>query len=118
MPRSGDRAVCVLDDLPDLGPVGAAVEPHTDPTTMSDVRGHVEPLGLLLDELRLRAGRRRAPQAENAVTVMVVVERHEGFLSRDEPRGCTVTQSLGGFGQRHADRTHTLERSLPGHAAR
>ena len=112
----GDRAVGVFDDLRDLGPVGTAVEPHADPAAVPDVRGHVEPLGLLVDELGLHAGRRRAPQPENAVAVMVAVERHERLLAGDEPRGRAVTQSLGGLGQRHADRTHTIERSLPGHA--
>ena len=118
MTRARDRAVGVLDDLRDLGPVGAAIEPHAEPTAMPDVSRHVEPIGLLADELRLRTGRRRAPEPENAVAVMVVVERHERLLARDEPRRRAVTQSLGGLGQRHADRTHTLERSLPGHAAR
>src|SRR5437870_1076489 len=85
---------------------------------MADVGGHVEALGLLVDELRLHPGRRRTPQSQNAVAVMIVVERHERQLGGDEPRGCTVAQSLGGLRQRQADRAHAFERCLAGHAAR
>ena len=94
---AGDGAVGVFDDLRDLAPVGSSIESHTEPTAMADVRRHVEPLGFLVDELGLHARRRRAPEPENAVAVVVAVEGQERLLGGDEPRGRAVTQPFGCF---------------------
>ena len=56
MTRAGDGPVCVFDDLRDLRPVGTAIEAHADPAAVPDVRRHVEPIGLLVDELPCTPG--------------------------------------------------------------
>ena len=80
-------------------PVDLAVEPDPDPTAVADIRGHVEPVGFLVDELLLHAGRRRADEAEPLVVVMVVPRGGEGLLVADEPRRRAVAQPLGHLGQ-------------------
>src|SRR5262249_1701801 len=72
-----DGRIRVLDRPCDLVPVEAAVQVHADPAAVTDVRRAEVVLGLALHQRLLHPGRRRAPDREPAVVVMVVEVHHE-----------------------------------------
>src|SRR6476646_9934032 len=110
----------VVDDAGDLVPVDVDVEPHTDPASRTDVRGYEEPPGLLVDERRLHAGRRTAPDRQPTVALVVVEEHHERLLAAREERRRAVAQPFRRLGKGHADLADTRERVvlLPRHAGK
>src|SRR5437588_10952359 len=83
---------------------------------MADVRRAEETFRLLAYEILLRAGRCRAPEAEDAVAVMIVDIHHDRLLAANEPRRRAVTQALSDFGQREANVAQPIERCRPRHA--
>ena len=78
-----DLTVRLFADGAQFSAVEVNVEPHPEPAPVADVGRPEEPVGLLLDELGLHAGRGGAPDTDDAVAVMIVDEHHEG----DEPVG-------------------------------
>src|SRR5260221_5826377 len=61
---------------------------------MPDIRRDEEPCGVGIDEQLLVAGRRRAPDREPTVAVMVVEQHEEAFLLANEERGRAVARTL------------------------
>src|SRR5215217_462980 len=108
--RHGD--VGVLDRARDRVPVQAAIEPHADPAPMTDVRRDEVELRLRLDEPALEPVRRRAPEREAAVAVVVVEVHHERALAADEERGRAVAQPLLRLGEREAVLADPGQRAL------
>src|SRR5438874_1653864 len=114
--RGGDARVGIDEDLLDLSPVDPAVEPDTDPTAVPDVRGHVEPVWLLVDQLLLHARRSGADEAEPLVAVMVVPGGGKRLLVPDEPGRRAVAQPLVHLRQSDAQLAYALDRiALSGH---
>jgi hypothetical protein len=106
----GDAAVRILGHLRDFVPIGRDVEPQPDPTTMAYVGRYEEPLGLLVDQLGLHAGRSDAPDRQAPVTVVIVVEHDEGLLAVDEEGRRAVARPLGDGRKREARRAHLGQR--------
>ena len=92
-----------------------AVEPDAEPAPMADIRRHEEPFRIGLDEHRLHARRRGAPDGEAAVAVVVGQHHQEGAFLADEERRRAVAQTLAGLGQREADLTDPVQCPLPLH---
>jgi len=108
-------AVGIFDDAGDLGPVGTSVEANTDPAAVPDVRGYEEPVRFFVDDLALYAEGRGAPQRQPAVAVVVVVAGHKCFFAGNEPGWRSVTETLGGLGQRNTDGAYPIERRSARH---
>src|SRR5437762_3159140 len=83
----GDAAVGVGQDAGDFVPVDVDVEAHAEPAPVAHIGRPEEALGLLGDEFGLYAGRRRAPDAEDPVAVMVVDEHGDRLAIPHEPGG-------------------------------
>ena len=82
---------------------------------MTHVRRAVVPLRFRLDHLFLHARRGGAPDAEDAVAVVVVVEVHERLLVADEKHGAPwLSRSLVSGSARAIRRTAAEPRSRPG----
>ena len=104
--------MCIRDSV-QIVPVQPRVEPHTDPSPVADVRGHEEPVRVLIDHVLLRPRQRRAPQVRELVRVVPVEPRvHEGRLTPDEEARGTVAQPLGRLGERKADLPQAAESLL------
>src|SRR5207244_13365481 len=104
------------EDLFDLAPVDLAIEPHADPTTVPDVRRHIETVGLFVDQLLLHTGWRGADQTQGSVAVMVVPDRRERLLLPDEPGRRAVAQPLADLRKRNANAPNFGHRVTRAHA--
>jgi len=71
---------------------------------VTDVRRHEELLRVGLDEQALIARRRRAPDREAPVAVVVVEHHQEAPLPAHEEGRRAVTQAFAGLRQRETDR--------------
>jgi hypothetical protein len=80
---------------------------------MTDVRRHEESFRIRLDEHRLHAVGRRAPDRESAVAVMVRQDHDEGPLVADEERRGAVAEPLAALGEPKADSPYAFEHPLP-----
>ena len=89
-------------------------QPHPDPAAVADVGRAEEHVGLLVDHLLLHARRRRAPDAEDAVAVVIVDEHRDRLLVPHEPRRRAVTRPLGDLGKRRAHLPHPGELAVVG----
>jgi hypothetical protein len=106
----------IFDDRGDLNPVDLvltgcievyAEPPGEDTTRRCRRREKANRLGT--DELLLYAGRKRTPQRNAAVTVVVIVEVAEHSLIANEETRLTVTCSLVHLGQRERNPPHAIE---------
>src|SRR2546425_9264575 len=113
--RDGD--VRLLDRAGDRVPVEPFVELHADPAAVADVRRDKVMLRVGLHETALHPGRRRAPQRETTVRMVVVHVGHERLLT-DEPRRRAVTRALARLGKRKTDLADAPERVGAGAEAR
>lgn len=78
------------------------IEAEADPAARADVRGHVEPLGLGLDEGGIVAGVDLAVQGDDAVAMMIIHEIREYFVTRTEG-GMGAVPFARGVGELEAD---------------
>jgi len=102
--------VGALERARDVAPRELAVQPHADPPEPADVRRHEVVLRLAVDQHRLRARRRGAPQREPAIAVMVVAERGHLPLAH-EPRRRPVAELLFDLRPGRDDRPDLRERA-------
>jgi hypothetical protein len=84
----------VLDDSLQLDPVETAIETEAQPAPMADVGRHEEPVGLGSDEHFLHPGRRRAPNREAIVAVVIRQDHQKGARAPDEEGRRAVTRPL------------------------
>src|SRR3989449_10371468 len=88
----------VLDQPGDLAPAEIPVEAHAEPAQMADVGWDEVAVGLRCNQHPLDLRRRRAPDREPAVAVVVVVVCDEGPLAADEERRRPVARPLASLG--------------------
>jgi hypothetical protein len=104
----GDELVRLRDQRLDHRPVRIAVEDRCDPALVTDVRRPEDPLGLGLDQRRLRTVGRGQPHRDVAAAVVVVVELRVDLVAH-APGRLAPRDLLGGIRQRHADRAQLLD---------
>ena len=98
----GDATVRVFEKHLEFTHVNLAVESHSEPPARPHVRGIEKAIGVVRDELLLRAFGRGAPQMSEDVVVMTV-HPQDGELATGEECGSTVTWLFGDLGQGEAD---------------
>src|SRR5205814_1518656 len=99
------------DDAGDLLPVEVAVEANPQPATVPDVGRSKEPFRVGLDHRLLGADRRRTPEGQLPVAVVVVPDLGE-LPPADEPGRRLVAQALLGSRQGQADLPEAAEDRL------
>ena len=104
-----DVRIGVLDDPGQLMPIQPAIEANAQPAAMPHVRWHEELLRIGIRQELLNAVRRRAPDREAPVAVMVREHHQEGSLATNEKGGRAVAQALAGLGKRKADLADALK---------
>jgi hypothetical protein len=104
-----DLGVGVLGNPRELVPVKTTVEPDAEPSPVPDVGRHEELLGIRLRQQLLHAVRRRAPDREAPVPVVVRQHHQEGPLLPDEERRRAVAEPLARLRQRQADSADAFE---------
>src|SRR5207248_8826122 len=84
-----------------------------EPAAVPDVRRPEEAVGVRGDEKLLVPGRRRAPDREAPVAVMVVEQHEEAFLVTHEEARRPVAQPLARLRKPETDPPEPLEGRLP-----
>ena len=82
---------------------------NAEPAEMTDVGRPEEAFRICLDEIRLDAVRRSAPDCQPTVRVVVVEKHHEACLVPDEEGRAAVAQAFRRFWQRQTDRAQPCE---------
>lgn len=101
--------VAAVEEFFDFIPVdGGAIEPEADPAARTDIGGHVELARAGFDQKSILAGEDLAPEAEDAVAVMIVEKVGEDLFANEKSN--VIAFCLAGYGrQREADFSDSLE---------
>src|SRR5215471_5744596 len=99
----GNQPVARCHQLSHFVPVnGAQVQAERHPSPWSDIRGHIEPVGLGGDQRLVIAGQHPGGYCNDAVSVMVIQVVSEGLLP-DQEADVMSSKLLSNLGEREAD---------------